>query len=432
MLGPVVGERALHERERHHLAPEALLEPELRERDLARGLRRLELGQRPVPDPVRLDADAARLELRELVPVDGLVPDPEQPQRLLVRQRPRVVEEPDRDEEHRRIPVLAQDRQRVLEVVAVAVVEGQEDGARRERLAVEVVREHGVERDGRVAELAEQRHLLREDRRRDRGRVRPEVVDLVVHEDAERAVGLAVERADAADGLADRAVDAVLQELLRPVGPHGPESRAASGRGDDVRDVRERDVADPGGDPPAALVREVRPASSSRTRRPHRRRRGSLARTPFRRRRRAARRVPRARREKSCAVPPELLEEALGSNLGADHSVGASLVARRPLPYCSARRVTGQIRGRGSRRAGPSAAGSATPAARLHAEASPRLYRAHRRAPAATAYERRCRAADAESEQAARVAGPGSIRPTKWRRGSKRERTSPATSFGTR
>ena len=113
-----------------------------------------------------------------------------------------------------------QDRQGVLEVVAVAVVEGDEHRADRKRSAVDVVVPHRLERHGRVAELGEERHLLLEHPRGNRRRVRPEVVDLVVHEDAERAVGLAVEGADAAHGLAQRPVDAVLQQLLRPVRPH--------------------------------------------------------------------------------------------------------------------------------------------------------------------------------------------------------------------
>ena len=79
MLRSVVGERPLDECVRLDLAPEALLEPELRDRDLARRRGRVEVGERPVPDAVRLDADPARLERGELVPVDRLVLDAEQP-----------------------------------------------------------------------------------------------------------------------------------------------------------------------------------------------------------------------------------------------------------------------------------------------------------------------------------------------------------------
>ena len=114
VLGAIVGERALHERVRVDRAPEPRLEPELRERDLARSLGRLELGDRPVPDPVRLDANPTCLELCQLVPTHGLVADPDRAQRLLVRQRAIAVEKPDRHEDDGRIAVTAQDRQRVL------------------------------------------------------------------------------------------------------------------------------------------------------------------------------------------------------------------------------------------------------------------------------------------------------------------------------
>ena len=49
----------------------------------------------------------------------------------------------------------------------------------------------------------------------------------MVHEHAERAVGLPVHAPAARHRLADRAVDAVLQELLGTIGPHGPECRGA-------------------------------------------------------------------------------------------------------------------------------------------------------------------------------------------------------------
>ena len=87
------------------------------------------------------------------------------------------------------------------------------------------MREDAVERDGDIAELAEEAHLSVEDARRNRGRVRPEVVDLVVHQHAQRPLGLSVERAGTAHGFADRAVDPVLQELLRPVRAHRAECR---------------------------------------------------------------------------------------------------------------------------------------------------------------------------------------------------------------
>ena len=239
VLGPIVRERPLDEGVRLDLAPEALLEPELRDRDLAGRLGGLELGERPVADAVRLDADPARLELGELVPVERLVPHAEQTQRLLVRQRAaRRRGTRSGTKTTAGIAVPPQDRERVLEVVAIAVVEGDQDRAGRKRRPVQVVVAHRVERHRRVAELAEQRHLLREDGGRHGGRVRPEVVDLVVHEHAKRAIGLAVERADAAHRLADRAVDAVLQQLLRPVAHASRECRWLA---DDLLDeARER------------------------------------------------------------------------------------------------------------------------------------------------------------------------------------------------
>jgi hypothetical protein len=165
VLGAVVGERALHEGVGVDAAAQTLLETELRERDLARRRRGLELGHGPVPDPVRLDADAAGLERRELVPADRLVVDAERAERLLVRKRTVAVEEADRDEDHRRVAVALEDRQRVLEVVAVPVVEGDENRAFRKRGRLDVVGAHLLERDGLVPELGEQRHLLGEDAR---------------------------------------------------------------------------------------------------------------------------------------------------------------------------------------------------------------------------------------------------------------------------
>ena len=80
---------------------------------------------------------------------------------LVVGERAPVADVAERREEHRRVAVLLERGQRVLEVVAVAVVERDQDGLRRQRGAVDVVGEHGVEPDDRVAELGEQRHLLR-------------------------------------------------------------------------------------------------------------------------------------------------------------------------------------------------------------------------------------------------------------------------------
>src|SRR4029077_18025722 len=81
---------------------------------------------------------------------------------------------------------------------------------------------HGVEVDRVVAELTQLGHLLVEAPDRDGDRVLGDIVHLVVHEHAERPLLLAVDRADAGRGLADRAVDAVLQRLLDAVGTHAP------------------------------------------------------------------------------------------------------------------------------------------------------------------------------------------------------------------
>ena len=86
--GLVVRLGALHVRERPNRPAEPLLEPQLREHDLARRLVDREVGERTVADAVRLDADARRLELRELAPVHGRVDHPARRQPLLVRQRP--------------------------------------------------------------------------------------------------------------------------------------------------------------------------------------------------------------------------------------------------------------------------------------------------------------------------------------------------------
>jgi hypothetical protein len=80
-------------------------------------------------DPVRLDADPARFERRELVPPDRLVAHAQRAERFLVRKRPVAFQEPDRDEDDRGVAVPREDRQRVREIVPVPVVEGDEDGA---------------------------------------------------------------------------------------------------------------------------------------------------------------------------------------------------------------------------------------------------------------------------------------------------------------
>ncbi len=210
MHGLVVGLRALHVGERADGAAQLLLELELRDRDLARSLIDLELGERLVADPVRFDANAVALQLANLVPVDGGVVDPVRPKILLVRQRPRVADVGDGNELHRGVAARLEHRGRIEEIVAIAVVERDEHGARRERSAIDVVRDHRVEIDDRVAELTQLRHLLREPRDGHRHPVVRKVVDLVVHEDAQRAL-VAVDGADAVRRLADRAIDGVLQ-----------------------------------------------------------------------------------------------------------------------------------------------------------------------------------------------------------------------------
>ena len=131
----VVRLRALHVRERAHRPAELLLEPQLRDRDLARCLVELEIGERTVADPVRLDAHAEPLELASSLPVEGRVEHAVRGEVLLVRQRLTVADVRERDEQHRRIAVLLQHGHRVLEVVAVAVVERDQHGALRQRLA---------------------------------------------------------------------------------------------------------------------------------------------------------------------------------------------------------------------------------------------------------------------------------------------------------
>ena len=89
-----------------------------------------------------------------------------------MRQRQRIAEISDRNEQHRRIPVLAKHARGVLEVVVVAVVERDQHRPLRQRLSLDVVREHRVEIDDRVAELPHLVHLLVEQGDRHRQRVR--------------------------------------------------------------------------------------------------------------------------------------------------------------------------------------------------------------------------------------------------------------------
>src|SRR4051794_19340592 len=205
--------RSLHVRESAHGATELLLEAQLRDRDLARRLVELEVGERTVRDPVRLDAHAEPLEFGDLVPVHRRIEDAVRREMLLVWQRLPVADVRDRDELHRRIPVPVQHRRRVEQVVAVPVVERDQHGARGQRLELDVVSEDGVEVDDRVAELLELRHQLVEEPGRHRHPVVRDVVDLVEHQHAERAA-VAVHRTDAVRRLADRAIDGVLQDLL--------------------------------------------------------------------------------------------------------------------------------------------------------------------------------------------------------------------------
>ena len=115
--------------------------------------------------------------------------------------------------------MLAQDGRRVVEVVEVAVVKGDQHRPLRQRLALDVVAEHGLQVDGLVAELTQLVHLLVEERYGHRQRIARKVVDLVVHQHAEASVPVAV-RAEHRSGLSDRPVHGVLQHLLEPVGSH--------------------------------------------------------------------------------------------------------------------------------------------------------------------------------------------------------------------
>src|SRR5262249_5951733 len=136
---------ALHVRERANRTAEALLQAELRDRDLAGRLVELDVRERTVADPVRLDPYAEPLELRELVRVYRAVEDAVRGEMLLVGQRLSVADVRERDELHRRVAVPPKHRRRVLEIVAVAVVEGDEHGPLGKRPSLDVVREHRVE-----------------------------------------------------------------------------------------------------------------------------------------------------------------------------------------------------------------------------------------------------------------------------------------------
>ena len=96
-------------------------------------------------DAVRLDTDATCLEGREIVPLDRLVANALRSQRLLVRQGTVAVEEADGNEDHRRVAVLPKNGQSVLEIVAIPVVERDQDRAGRKRGAVDVVVAHLLE-----------------------------------------------------------------------------------------------------------------------------------------------------------------------------------------------------------------------------------------------------------------------------------------------
>src|ERR1051326_6267497 len=90
--GLVVRLRALDVREGAHGPAEPLLEAELGDRDLARGLVELEIGERLVSQAMRLDAHAQAIELGELAPVDGAVEDPVSGEVFLVRERLAVAD----------------------------------------------------------------------------------------------------------------------------------------------------------------------------------------------------------------------------------------------------------------------------------------------------------------------------------------------------
>ena len=92
MDGLVVRFGSLDVGERAHRPTEPFLQPELRQRDLARGLVDLEIGERTMRDPVRLDADPFLLEVGELAPLDRAVEDPARREVLLVRERMTIVD----------------------------------------------------------------------------------------------------------------------------------------------------------------------------------------------------------------------------------------------------------------------------------------------------------------------------------------------------
>ena len=117
-------------------------------------------------------------------------------------------------------PCFCEHRQRVLERVAVAVVEG--DQHRLLRAAACRACSGRARRRGRrlVAELAQLRELLVELPDRDRRRVVGDVVDLVVHQDAQRPLAVGPE-AERGRRLADRPVEGVLDDLLGLLSGHG-------------------------------------------------------------------------------------------------------------------------------------------------------------------------------------------------------------------
>src|SRR4029453_12041370 len=106
MYGLVVRFRSLDVGEGADRTAETFLEPKLRQSDLARRLVDFEIGERPVRDAVRLDANPLALEIGKLVPLDRPVEDPLRGEVLFVRQRMAVVEVADGDEQDGGVRVL--------------------------------------------------------------------------------------------------------------------------------------------------------------------------------------------------------------------------------------------------------------------------------------------------------------------------------------
>ncbi len=102
----------------------------------------------------------------------------------------------------------------------IPVVEGDQHRLVRQRRTLDVVTQHIVETDDRVAELPQLVHLLVEQRHGHRQRIALDVVDLVVHQHPQAAVAVTA-RADRDCRLADPAVDGVLQNLLDTRRVHG-------------------------------------------------------------------------------------------------------------------------------------------------------------------------------------------------------------------